>query len=1156
MFLNSPIFYTNEKEYVLFFISDESIWKLTAKNLECALKEEYNLNRLINVNSLIKNICISKDKKWLAFTCAFEGLYDIYVISTDGGELNRITNLNAQYINVLQIIEDEIIFASIHESVCVLSDKIFSIKFDAVHGCCKTDEGVIEKGLNADWYSTDGNKEVVQQDGYGYATWRKYQGGRTGKLWLKQYDVMNKVESTDDIIDNKINTEGYKKIIDVGFNAIRPCIYNGYVYFLTDMYGIGNVCRVKLDDQYDNIEQCTFETEHYVDQFYVNDAQIHYTAGGDLFIVDLKDAERAIEQNKRQLILQDKIFKTHLYNRSVRDSGDYKAKMLECMSGYHIKNDGKRIVCVIRGKVFEMPTYTSVGWNIGETNKYYSDAIYVNDKMLLIEIGKQESIVILDTEENNRAVCMKIEHDFGHITEVNVNNNGEYAAVLNNRAQLLLVNLKTGNVKELIPAEYYISRSVNWSTNGRYLAYTNKVQEKSSQAIQAIFIYDTKTEQAHQITEGLYGDMNPVFDHSGKYLYFLSNRNVKPESDSIRVMLHFEDIASPFVIALQTDVSDPFLNIDDEEEKEKEEDKEEKHEGTKEAVVADIATTTTVEDATATEIKTVEPDKSETAEKSTKDTKEAAEKTDLDIDFENIMYRCYALPNVHSGYVGMEMLNKELLLYDMSETLGCMNVGKYNFSLQKYTEYLQNVSSMVFSTNHEHFLYISDNAMKIGEAGEAVWKKNGVIDWSRINLNLKPIEEFIAIFDQAWFLAKETFAYTGNKPINWDGLYDKYLDVVRKVSNRDELNHVILYMQGELESSHSYLLKTGDTKKRTIQTQGYLGAELRYDELADGYIIDRIFRGNVWSENVMHKGPLYDCKIGDVITHINGVKLNKNIRPEHVLRNMALKIVQLKIKSVEKDKDAKSKNIVKYVRLLMNESGVRYLDWVQSKKNIVQEKCAEIGYIHIPDMGESGYEYFVKAYLAQYTKKGLIIDVRNNMGGYVGTMILDMLRRQRVGAMCSKFGGSDDPYETCAGKLIFLIDAGTSSDGDGFAYMVKKLKLGKTIGMRTWGGVIGIMPRYELLDGGKIAIPEFPTYLLQLKDKNKKVLNEQIEKSCKCDVEKLECCSDCYQTCDGLTNVLQVENYGVMPDVIVEHSPDQKIDMQLQTAIDMLMQEI
>lgn len=1212
MFLNSPIFYTNDKEYVLFFVSDESIWKLTAKSLECVLNDEYNLNRLVNVNSNIRNVCISEDKKWLSFVCMIEGLCDVYVISTDGGELNRITDLNASYINVLQIVNDEIIFASIHESQHMMSDKIFGIKFDVENGCKKVDEKVVYKGLHADWYHIADDHEVVQQDGYGYATWRKYQGGKTGKLWLKNH------------IDNKTETDEaeYKKIIDVGFNAVRPCISNGYVYFLTDMHGVGNVCRVKMYDANAKVEQCTFEKEYYVDQFYVYGNKIHYTAAGDLFIVNLNNNEEmGKDMEKRQIILKDKIFKTHLYNRQMRDDGEYKAKILECMTGYHIKNDGKRILCVIRGKVFEMPAYTSAGWNIGESGKNYSDAMYVNEQILLTEIGKKETLVMLDTEEKNRAVCLRVEYDFGHITAVSVANSGEYAAVINNRSQLLIVNLKTGEVIELIQAEYYTNRYINWSAHGRYLAYTNKVNENSASNIKAIFIYDTKTKSVTQMTEGLYEDFDPVFDPNGKYLYFLSNRNVKPESDSMRVMLHFEDISSPFLVTLQEDVSDPFLHMYDAEEKDEKEEEEKNDDGAEIKADANAVTDANV---TADSTAVIADKKTVTKE---------TEKTDLDIDFENIMHRCYVMPNTHGGYIGMNVLNKELLLYDMSETSACMTISKYNLGMQKCTEYLQNVRSIVFSTNNEHFLYIADGVMKIGEAGEAVWKKSGVIDWSRINVKINPQEEFGVIFDQAWLLVKETFAYTGNKTIDWDKLYEKYVHLVKKVSNRDELNYVIILMQGELESSHSYLTKIGDTKKRMMQNQGYLGADIRYDEKSDGYVIDYIFKGHVWSENAMQKGPLYDCKIGDVITHINGVKLSVVMRPEYVLRNTAGKTVQIKIQRMESavqkaatehvsgndsivtdvktidvaneitkneiaheivviketdiieteiskneatseiinadintintddrdvnndsSKKAKIKHIVKYAQILPNEMSIRYIDWVQNSKKIIKEKSDEIGYIHIPNMDTVGYEIFVKEYMAQYTKKGIIIDLRENMGGYVSPMILDILTRKRIGMTGTRFGQMNDPYETCSGKLIFLINGLTSSDGDIFAYTVSKLKLGKLVGMRTWGGVIGIMPRYELLDGGKFAIPEFPTYLLQLKDKNKRI--RMTNDACKCDAEKLECCNKCYKTFDNEENVMQVENYGVMPDVMVEHSPDQKIDMQLQKAIELLMQEI
>ncbi len=1127
MFLNYPVCYSNQDEYVLFFVSDESIWKLTAKSLDHVLKQEYNLNRFLQLNCNIKNICLSQDKKWIVFTCMLDGLYDIYTISVNGGELHRITSLNSSYIDVTQVIDDKIMFASTHESHNILIDKIFIIKFDLENGCRKNDANVEYTGCLADWYVTDGSIEVVQQHGYAYAKWRKYQGGRNGKLWMKNP------------LENKHSPQ-YKKLLDNGYNAVRPYISNGYVYFLTDVYGIGNVCRIDLSNDAIKVEQCTFETEHYVEHFYVDVDKILYTAGGDLFVLQIGDS------NKKQIIVKDKIFKAHLYTRHIKDHGEYKSKMLDCMSGCHIRNDSKRILIVVRGKIFEMPTYTSIGWSIGETDKYYGDAIYVNEKILLTEIGQKETLVMLDTEENNRTVCLRVEYDFGHIIEVKVANNGEYAAVRNNRAELLLVTLKTGEVKKLIEAEYCYGRDFSWSAQGRYLAYTDRIAKQTSLSVRAIFIYDTKLEKVMQITDGLYDDFDPVFDANGKYLYFLSNRNIKTENDTMRLMLHFENTASPFIVTLQADVIDPFLNIEDVEQKEEKEDQISKED-------KNVEENAEVEKSTAEN--TIEGSIQEDKKQEQKDIKE---KEESDIDFENIMNRCYVIPNAHDDYIGLAFFNKELLLYELTDTPDCINVVKYNFGLQKCVEYLQNVNTMILSANQEHFLYIQEHVLKVGEAGEATWKKGGVIDWSRINLQIEPTQEFRAIFAQAWFLMKETFAEYNRKKINWNELYDKYIVLVDKVSTRDELNHVILLMQGELESSHSYLMQTGDIKKRVMQNQGYLGADVEYDVMNHGYRIVSILKGRTWSVNELEKSPLYDCKIGDIITHINGIKLEINVRPEYVLRNTAGKTVQIKIKSMEiNDKqESVSKSLIKYVKVLPNEIPLRYTDWVQGNKQIVAAKNEEIGYIHIPAMDNNGYEIFVKEYMSQYSKKGLIIDARGNMGGYVAAMILDILTRRRVGVMCSKFGAVADPYETCSGKLVFLIDSGTSSDGDEFAYTVKKLNLGKTVGIRTWGGVIGIMPRFTLLDNGKFSIPEFPTYLLQAKDPNTKKTPDIMHTNCKCDSSKLECCMKCYQSFNNRDDVRQVENYGVMPDVIVEHTPDQKDDVQLLTAIESMLSEI
>jgi tricorn protease len=131
-------------------------------------------------------------------------------------------------------------------------------------------------------------------------------------------------------------------------------------------------------------------------------------------------------------------------------------------------------------------------------------------------------------------------------------------------------------------------------------------------------------------------------------------------------------------------------------------------------------------------------------------------------------------------------------------------------------------------------------------------------------------------------------------------------------------------------------------------------------------------------------------------------------------------------------------------------------------------------------MGGDGLNEFVRQFYPQIRKDGLIVDVRNNGGGFVSEMILERLRRVLAGMGNSRNAGLGTyPAQVFYGPMVCLINQYSASDGDIFPYYFKKYKLGPLIGTRTWGGVVGIRGGKPLLDGGYITEPEFGTYDLE-----------------------------------------------------------------------------
>ena len=174
-----------------------------------------------------------------------------------------------------------------------------------------------------------------------------------------------------------------------------------------------------------------------------------------------------------------------------------------------------------------------------------------------------------------------------------------------------------------------------------------------------------------------------------------------------------------------------------------------------------------------------------------------------------------------------------------------------------------------------------------------------------------------------------------------------------------------------------------------------------------------------------------------------------------------------------------------------------------------------MGYLHIPDMSVKGFSEFYRHYLSEFRKESIIIDVRYNGGGNISQLILKMLKQKIIGYDTTRHYG-DDPYPLYAisGNIVCLTNEFAGSDGDIFSHSFKLMNLGKLIGKRTWGGVVGIWPRFGLVDGTFTTQPEFSFWFQDVG--------------------------------------FGVENYGTEPDIDVEISPDdwtKGIDTQLDRSI-------
>ena len=342
-----------------------------------------------------------------------------------------------------------------------------------------------------------------------------------------------------------------------------------------------------------------------------------------------------------------------------------------------------------------------------------------------------------------------------------------------------------------------------------------------------------------------------------------------------------------------------------------------------------------------------------------------------------------------------------------------------------------------------------------------------------------PQEEWVQIFDEVWRRYRDFFYVENMHGYDWEALREQYRPWLEHVGHRSDLNYLIGEMIAELSVGHAYV-SGGDYDLPKRRKVALLGAELELDAGADRYRIAKILPGH--NEEEEYRSPLteigVDVREGDYLLAIDGEEVTGGMNPYQLLLDKSDRRFELTVGSAPKIEGSRKVTF----KPITAETSLRFLAWVQGNQDRVSVMTdGRVGYMHIPDMGDTGLSEFVKWYYPQIRKEGLIVDVRGNGGGNVSQMLIERLGRKPLGTGFGRNSEIPGTYPGTAfyGHMACLLDEDSASDGDIFPYYFREAGLGPLIGKRTWGGVVGIAGRGPLIDGGTIFVPEFSTNDMQ-----------------------------------------------------------------------------
>lgn len=487
----------------------------------------------------------------------------------------------------------------------------------------------------------------------------------------------------------------------------------------------------------------------------------------------------------------------------------------------------------------------------------------------------------------------------------------------------------------------------------------------------------------------------------------------------------------------------------------------------------------------------------------------------VEIEFEGFEARAIQLPVDSGNFSNLAVNDKNQLLYVRAGD----GIKLFDISDKEPAEksVVGAANGFAISADGKKLVYYSPAGFMIANASASATGKAAKTSGMIVNIN--PREEWKEVFRDAWRIQRDWFYADNMHGLDWDKIYEQYAAMIEFCNSRDDVSYVIGEMIGELNCGHAYYFGGGTDRAPTIPV-GLLGVDF---ELENGsYKIAKIHTGAPWDADA--RGPIIgkavDIKEGDYLLAVNGVPVDGTIDPWAPFIGLADQMTILTVNDVPEINDEAREVMIKPVG---SDDSLRFRSWIESNRAYVEKQSdGKVGYIYVPDTGVRGQSELFRQFVGQFNKEALIIDERWNGGGQLPNRFIELLNRPVTNYFAIRDGKPMKvPMFSHNGPKCMLINGNAGSGGDMFPWLFREAKLGKLIGTRTWGGLVGISGNPPLIDGGYMSVPRFAFY------------------------EK-----------DGTWGV---EGHGVDPDIEVIDDPTKRAlgqDVQLEVAIEQMLKEI
>jgi tricorn protease len=1056
------------------FLYADDVWTVSRQGGEA--------RRLTSVNAVTEGPYFSPDGSRIAYSITQGGLTDVYEVSAEGGVPRRLTWEPTGNSAVGWTPDGkDVLFASGHTSYSDFP-RLFRTHADGTGSPTVLPLPSATTGN----YSADGNTLAYVPVEQWQSAWKHYRGGQTTPVWLVNMKTLDLV-----------------KIPRENSNDSSPVWEGNMVYFLSDRNGPVSLFSYDINTR--QVEQVIDNHGYDLKTVSAGPGALVYEQFGSLHLYDLATHQE------------------HAVPITIQGDLPALTPRLTAITAKEVENfalspTGVRVVAEAHGDIFTLPgekgdirnlTKTpgtaerDPSWSPdGKSIAYFSDASGEYQLFIRDQDGLQPPKVIDLGPDPSFFYSPRWSPDSKHIAFSDKHLRLWYVDPAGGKPVKVDTGLRGG---------FGPSPELSWSPDSQWIAYTRDLENQQH----AVFFYSLATHTSTQITDGMSNAAHLVFDPNGKYLYFTASTNNGPSDAGIDLSsLDRATNSNAYVIVLARDGVSPVPPESDDENKKKDEEK-------KDADKKDDKT-----DAAQDKDAAKGDEKKDAAKK-----KEDEKPKPTVIDLAGIGNRILSLPIPSRNYIGLSVGKTGVLFLAEGDPVGRASAdgGPPIRSLWRFTtekrqteEILSGLTGYDVSFNGEKLFYMRGDSWFFApiadlKPGSPDAPQGKPVNNGGMFAMVDPHLEWQQMYRETWHIERDFFYDPHLHGLDLAKIEAKYQPYLEGLASRAEFTYLSNEMLGEIEVGHMFV--RGPKAPKDGPKPGLLGADYTVDN--NRYKFAKIYNGQNWTPSLTAPLTLPGINIveGEYLLAVNGRELHAADNLDSFFDGTAGKQTVVRVGTKADGSDGRDVTVVP----VDSEKGLRNIDWIEAnRRKVDQLSGGKVAYIYMPNTAGAGYSNFNRYFFAQLDKQAVVLDERYNEGGLIADYVVNVLGQKILSGAIGRDGEPvHDPAGAIFGPKAMIINQSAGSGGDAMPWYFRKANLGTLVGVRTWGGLVGIGGYPVLLDGGRVTAPRYAIY--------------------------------------GLHGEWEVEGHGIAPDVEVEELPKDVAaghDAQLERAVSILLEQL